>query len=135
MSPQQRKALLQLAAAFERSAATETVAYVGDPREAADLLRSLAEETQAEPVAWISTVQCIGPEFGKKRYDSVPIQSLQPGYYTHTPLYTHPPAKQEPLRECGWIAKDGFPALLGNRPLKPGAKLYANPADFHGEQQ
>lgn len=40
-----------------------------------------------EPVAWISTVKCIGPDYGKKYYDSLPIQSLQVGYYEHTPLY------------------------------------------------
>ena len=44
----------------------------------------------AEPVAWISEVRCVGPEYGKKRYGALPIQSLQPGYYAHTPLYASP---------------------------------------------
>ena len=45
---------------------------------------------RVEPVAWISEVRCVGPEYGKKRYDALPVQSLQPGYYAHTPLYTSP---------------------------------------------
>lgn len=42
-----------------------------------------------EPVAWISVVQCIGPDYGKERYGKLPIQSLNPAYYKHVPLYTH----------------------------------------------
>lgn len=41
----------------------------------------------ADPVAWISTVQCIGPDYGKELYGKLPVQSLQAGYYKHTPLY------------------------------------------------
>jgi hypothetical protein len=41
-----------------------------------------------EPDAWISEVRCIGPEYGKKRYARLPIQSLQPLYYQHTRLYS-----------------------------------------------
>ncbi|WP_454731451.1 MULTISPECIES: hypothetical protein [Cupriavidus] len=49
----------------------------------------------ARPVAWISTVMCVGPDYGKERYGKLPIQSLQPGYYKHTPLYATPqPAAQ-----------------------------------------
>lgn len=44
-----------------------------------------------EPRAWISTVMCRGPDYGKERYDRLPIQSLNPLYYKHTPLYTAPP--------------------------------------------
>lgn len=50
------------------------------------------QQVEQEPVAWISTVNCIGPDYGKERYGKMPIQSLQPGYYRHTPLYTAPPA-------------------------------------------
>lgn len=53
--------------------------------EHAALLKAISD---AEPVAWISEVQCIGPEYGKKRYEAVPIQSLNPLHYKHTPLYT-----------------------------------------------
>jgi len=42
-----------------------------------------------EPVAWISTVQCIGAkDYGKDHYGKLPVQSLQQGYYSHTPLIT-----------------------------------------------
>lgn len=54
------------------------------------LREALAEQPAAEPVAWISEVRCVGPEYGKKRYGALPIQSLQPGYYAHTPLYASP---------------------------------------------
>ena len=53
-------------------------------------VNALAEQSAAEPVAWISEVRCVGPEYGKKRYGALPIQSLQPGYYAHTPLYASP---------------------------------------------
>jgi|SRR6516225_4068277 hypothetical protein len=45
---------------------------------------------QVEPRAWISTVKCVGPHYGKELYGKLPIQSLQEGYYEHTPLYTQP---------------------------------------------
>lgn len=45
---------------------------------------------QGEAVAWISTVRCVGPDFGKEYYGKLPIQSLQTGYYDHTPLYAAP---------------------------------------------
>ena len=35
------------------------------------------------------------------------------------------------MLEAGWVCCDGFPALLGSKPLKPGAKLYANPDAWH----
>ena len=68
-----------------------------------DALRAaLAEDAMQrltdEPVAWISEVVCVGPNLGVKRYDKLPIQSLQPGFYKHTPLYTAPP-KREPLTD------------------------------------
>lgn len=62
-----------------------------------DALRAMhdaAPSVEAEPVAWISTLQERGHDYGKKRLDWVPIQSLQPGLYAHTPLYTHPAAPQ-----------------------------------------
>lgn len=67
------------------------------------LRAALAEATikdnlTVEPVAWISEVVCVGPNLGVKRYDKLPIQSLQPGFYKHTPLYTAPP-KREPLTD------------------------------------
>ena len=41
-----------------------------------------------EPDAWASKTMCIGPEYGKIRYDKMPIQSLNPLYYTHEKLYS-----------------------------------------------
>ena len=37
------------------------------------------------------------------------------------------------MREAGWVCGDGFPALLGSRPLKPGSNLYAKPDAWHDE--
>jgi hypothetical protein len=55
-----------------------------------------APQQAAEPVAWISIVQCVGPDYGKERYGKLPVQSLQPGYYRHVPLYAgQPPAQPE----------------------------------------
>lgn len=53
-------------------------------------------QMQGEPVAWMSTVMCIGPDYGKVRFDKLPIQSLQEGYYSHTPLYTAPATAEQP---------------------------------------
>jgi len=54
-------------------------------------LRELLLAAQGgDPVAWISVVNCIGPEYGRERYSKLPIQSLNPGYYKYIPLYTHP---------------------------------------------
>jgi hypothetical protein len=39
-------------------------------------------------------------------------------------------AERERWREAGWVCADGFPALRGHKPLKPGAKLYANSEDL-----
>jgi hypothetical protein len=41
-----------------------------------------------EPDAWISEIRCIGPEYGKRLYGKLPIQSLQSGYYVHSKLYS-----------------------------------------------
>jgi hypothetical protein len=54
---------------------------------------ALLEQPEQEPVAWITEVKCVGPEYGKKIYGALPVQSLQPGYYAHTPLYTTPQAQ------------------------------------------
>jgi hypothetical protein len=41
-----------------------------------------------EADAWISTIMCIGPEYGKRLYGKLPVQSIQPGYYSHSKLYS-----------------------------------------------
>ena len=41
-----------------------------------------------EPDAWATKTMCIGPQYGKIRYDKLPIQCTQPGYYTHEKLYS-----------------------------------------------
>lgn len=55
---------------------------------------------QGEAVAWISTVRCVGPDFGKEYYGKLPIKSLQDGYYEHTPLYKSGPAV---FAFSGWV--------------------------------
>ena len=41
-----------------------------------------------EPDAWATTVACIGPDYGKTTYGKLPVQSLNPLYYTHEKLYS-----------------------------------------------
>lgn len=41
-----------------------------------------------EPDAWASKIMCIGPDYGQTHYDKLPIQSLNPLYYTHEKLYS-----------------------------------------------
>lgn len=60
------------------------------------LAMNKAPQQAAEPVAWISIVQCVGPDYGKELYGKLPAQSLQPGYYRHVPVYAgQPPAQPE----------------------------------------
>jgi len=58
-----------------------------------------SREGEGEPVAWISERQCIGPDYGKRMYGKLPIQSLQPGYYKHIPLYERPQAAVPELNQ------------------------------------
>ena len=41
-----------------------------------------------EPDAWATKDMCVGPNYGKTRYDKLPIQSLNPLQYTHEKLYS-----------------------------------------------
>lgn len=61
------------------------VAAVNWLRDNRDALTS--QPVAPKPVAWITTVACIGPDYGKEIYGKLPVQSLQAGYYRHTPLY------------------------------------------------
>lgn len=58
--------------------------------DAAAQLHAYAALPGSEPVAWITTVKCVGPEYGKQIFGKLPIQSLQPDYYSHTPLFELP---------------------------------------------
>ncbi len=49
-----------------------------------------ARQPVGEPVAWISRIRCVGPEYGKEIYGKLPVQSLNPLYYEHIPLYAAP---------------------------------------------
>jgi len=89
----------------------------GDYVKYADVQAALQHAGQGEPVAWISEIQCLGAGiYGKRLYGALPIQSLQPGYYKHIPLYKHPqPAVQhdgqgEAAREtlASWMLSRGF---------------------------
>lgn len=82
----------------------------------------LVDAKKQGPVAWISEIKCIGPEYGKKLYGALPIQSLQAGYYKHTPLYDYPnltkdeyeKAKAEGWEDCETchgIVNGKFPAI------------------------
>ena len=61
---------------------------------AIEALRQALAQPEQEPVAWITECQEIGPNYGKKRFDALPIQSLNPLMYKHTPLYTAPPKRE-----------------------------------------
>ena len=41
-----------------------------------------------EPDAWATKDMRIGPNYGKVRFDKLPIQSLNPLQYTHEKLYS-----------------------------------------------
>ena len=41
-----------------------------------------------EPDAWATITKCVGPEYGKTQYGKLPIQSIQPGFYSHEKLYS-----------------------------------------------
>lgn len=41
-----------------------------------------------EPDAWASKTRCIGSDYGKIKYDKLPIQSLNTLYYQHEKLYS-----------------------------------------------
>ena len=41
-----------------------------------------------EPDAWATRTMCVGPEFGKVTFGKLPIQSINPLYYTHEKLYS-----------------------------------------------
>ena len=79
------KAVLALAHACEQSPGLYDDAY--------NALSAALAEPAPEPVAWRTTVQCRGPEYGMEHYGKLPVQSLQPGYYSHTPLYSAPPTR------------------------------------------
>lgn len=51
-------------------------------------------------------------------------------YYTADTVRRLLAAERERWRQAGWVCADGFPALLGHKPLKPGAKLYASTDDW-----
>ena len=68
-----------------------------------DKYKVLRDALDAEPTAWISQNTMTGVD----RYARVPIQSLQPGVYKHTPLYCIDPetirallAERDALREA-----------------------------------
>ena len=42
----------------------------------------------AEPDAWATIDQTVGPNYGKTRYDKMPIQSLNPLQYKHEKLFS-----------------------------------------------
>lgn len=54
---------------------------------------STRQPLMQEPAAWISRIRCVGPEYGKEIYGRLPVQSLNPLYYEHIPLYAAPPAQ------------------------------------------
>jgi len=41
-----------------------------------------------EPDAWATKTMCIGENYGKTHYGKLPIQSMQPGFYSHEKLYS-----------------------------------------------
>lgn len=55
------------------------------------IIEESLRQQQGEPVAWISHNNLTG----RDTYGKLPVQSLQAGVYSHTPLFTHPPAGRE----------------------------------------
>ena len=104
------------------------------------------QSMRQEPVAWISRIRCVGPEYGKEIYGKLPVQSLNPLYYEHIPLYAATPSpagqgnalppirEDQPLRgdepigeqhdarmfNRGWNAcRDAAAALAAHQPVDP----------------
>lgn len=111
---QQRSAICRAITSFGHSISADKVILHRDNGEKDNLLTLIidavekelaalsAQSAVQEPAAWISTVMCIGTDYGKELYGKLPIQSLQAGYYKHTPLYTHPSssAQDEEIRNA-----------------------------------
>jgi hypothetical protein len=41
----------------------------------------------AEPVAWMTRIETVGPGWGKEYYDKLPVRAMNPMTYSHHPLY------------------------------------------------
>ena len=82
----EREALAELVAAHERN-----TLYSGSGHW--DRARAVLAQPEPEPVAWRS----FDVARQKAYYDEVPITSIQPGAYTHTPLYAAPPPARVPV--------------------------------------
>jgi hypothetical protein len=91
-----------------------------DKAEAATAWNARAPATQVsgqaasvEPDAWISHDRATG----KDRYDRLPLQSLQPGLYAHTPLYKEVGLVQAALNHAGTHATHAaLVPILGTTP-------------------
>ena len=63
-----------------------------------------------EPDAWATKDMCVGPNYGKVRFDKLPIQSLNQLQYTHEKLYSEKTviglmkAAYEAGKKDGWEA-------------------------------
>lgn len=78
--------------------------------------KNMELKIDTKPDAWASKTMCIGPDYGKTRYDKLPIQSLNPLYYTHEKLYSEKSViglmkaahydgyteREKELREAAW---------------------------------
>jgi hypothetical protein len=58
-----------------------------DQAEGEALEKNMEQEISVEPDAWETKDMCVGPNYGKTRYDKLPIQSLNQLQYTHEKLY------------------------------------------------
>lgn len=50
--------------------------------------KNVEPKIDVEPDAWATKTMCIGPRYGETRYAKLPIQSIQPGFYSHEKLYS-----------------------------------------------
>jgi len=112
--------LRELAERWKRNDAgdTEIVAYALN--EAADELLSILDAEgdgvaaeDAVPRAWISHRRIVGiPD--KDFYGKLPIQSMQPGVYSHTPLFDKPPPRP-PIIVPPYVSADDANRLYGEQ--------------------
>lgn len=93
MTPTQREAALRLADELE------SPGYNATMDEAAALLRELAQEPQAEPVAWADSDGRVVRSATKKHAVESGGASLSSVRAYTIPLYAHPPQQRQPLTD------------------------------------
>lgn len=85
--------------------------------------KKMEPKINIEPDAWVTKDMCVGKNYGKERYNKLPIQSLNPSQYTHEKLYSEKAViglmkaayydgyteREKELHECGGVVQCEIP--------------------------